>query len=56
MLRDVFAEIVAAFLTGLALAAGERAVGDDAVTDFGRGHVRPDGNDFARGFDADDQR
>src|SRR3984885_10213560 len=53
---DVLTQIVAAFLAGFALAAGQRAIGDDAVADLGGGHVRPHGDDFARGFDADDQR
>ncbi len=53
---DVFAQIIAALAAGLAGAVGERAIGDDAVADLVRGHVRADGCDFAGRLDADDQR
>ena len=53
---DVFAQIIAALAAGLAVAAGERAIGHDAVADFARGDIAADRNDLARRFDADDQR
>ena len=53
---DVFAEIVAAFATGPALSAGERAIHRDAVADAKTGNIGPNRRDFARGFRADHQR
>src|ERR1700722_8248623 len=53
---DVFAQIIAALAAGLAVAAGQRAVSDNAVADLACGDVAADGDDLARRFDADDQR
>src|SRR5262249_59780064 len=53
---DVFAQVVAALAAGLAHAAGQRAVHDDAIAEFESCRVRPDRGDLARGLDADDDR
>src|ERR1700722_8054052 len=53
---DVFAQIIAALAAGLAVAAGQRAIGDHAVADFACSDIAADGDDLASGFDADDQR
>src|SRR6185312_1382467 len=62
---DVFAEIVAAFAAGFAGAAGEPAIGDDAIADLerhtarrrrGRVGGRPDGDDFTGRLNADNER
>ena len=56
MPADVFAEIVAALAAGLAGAASQRAIGDDAVADLASGHAGADRDDLAGRLDADDER
>ena len=53
---DIFAEIVAAFTACLADAAGQCAIGNDAIADPARGHIGAHGGDFSRRLHADDQR
>ena len=53
---DVFAEIVAPLAAGFASAAGEPAIGNDAIARLERGDAIADRRDLAGGFDADDER
>src|SRR5580704_454746 len=53
---DVFAQIIAALAAGLAVAAGQRAVGHHAVAHLARGDIAADRNNLARRLDTDDQR
>src|SRR5262249_2784732 len=53
---DIFTQIVAALLAGLAGAAGEGAVQDDAVAGLERRYIGTDGGNLARGLDADHNR
>src|SRR5262249_58588064 len=53
---DIFTQIVAALPAGLAGAAGQGAVHDDAVTGLEGGYIRTDGGNLARGLHAHHER
>src|SRR6516164_3498060 len=53
---DVFTQIVAALPAGLAGAAGQGAVHDDAITRLEGGYIRTDCGNLARGLDAHHDR
>src|SRR5262247_2685458 len=53
---DVFTQIVAALPAGVAGAAGQGAVHDDAITGLEGGYIRTDGGNLARGLYADHER
>ena len=53
---DVFAKVVAALATGLACAAGEGTIHDDAIADLEGINPRPERGDLTGRLDTDDQR